>query len=234
MTDEQLESLKRHVAGQTILHTSPFDSLTSHKNTPPVSNDFLTKWISPFYFQLHQYDQKLIDSLLPVKNDITDDIISKALGDFNWRSRQTGAYFAAIKDNKNFIDIIGVHLLKSEVTFACKIYCLVFASFNTPKCVAYLETYLNYYLNKPELFFDQREALEAIVYLDKINGTNLFSKYKDQWTIFLENKPYWKKEIDIDHFEKQMATLERIKKTPANSALQKTGRKWWQKFFGSE
>jgi hypothetical protein len=234
MTDEQLESLKKHVAGQTVLHTSPFESLTSHKNNPSVSNDFLKKWISPFYSQLHHYNQKLIDSLLAVKNDINDDVISKALGDFNWRSRQTGAYFAAIKDNKNFIDIIGVHLLKSEVTFACKIYCVVFASFNTPKCVDYIETYLNYYLNKPDLFFDQREALEAIVYLDKINGTNLFSKYQDLWTNFLENKPYWDKEINTDRFEKQIATLECIKNTPANSTLPKAGQKWWQKLFSSE
>jgi hypothetical protein len=219
MTDEELESLKRHVAGQTFRHSSPFDSLTSHKNDSPVSNDFLKKWISPFYLQLHHYDQKLIDSFVAVKNDITDDIISKALGDFNWRSRQTGAYFAAIKDKQNFIDIIGVHLLKSEVTFACKIYFVVFASFNTKKCIDYIETYLNYYLNKPDLFFDQREALEAIIYLDKVNETNLFSKYQDMWTKFLENKPYWKKEIDIDGFEKQVATIDKVKNTPANSSL---------------
>ena len=212
MTDEELESLKKHVAGQTVRHSSPFDSLDSHKNEPAVSNDFLNKWVSPFYSQLHHYDKKLVDYLGSVKNDITDEIISKALGDFNWRSRQTGAYFAAVKDKQNFIDIIGVHLLKSEVTFACKIYFVVFASFNTKKCIDYIETYLNYYLNKPDLFFDQREALEAIVYLDKINGTNLYSKYRDMWMKFLENKPYWQKSIDFESFEKQVDVINKIKK----------------------
>jgi hypothetical protein len=212
MTEEELESLKKHVAGQTVRHASPFDNLLSYKNTDELSQDFINEWIAPYYGKLHRHDKETTDKFVAVKQKITDDVILKALGDFNWRTRQTGAYFAGITDKQEFIEIIGTHLLKSEVTFACKIYLVVLAYFNNQKCIDYIETYLNYYLNQPDLFFDQREAMEAISYLDRINKTNLSSKYNDTWLKFLENKPYWDKAIDIDHFEIQVQTIDKIKK----------------------
>jgi len=212
MTDEELESLKRHVAGQTVRHASSFDQLISYKNTDELTQDFINEWIVPYYGKLNRPNDVSINNIIAIKEKITDDVILKALGDFNWRTRQTGAYFTGITDKQNFIDIIGTHLLKSEVTFACKIYLVVFASFNTQKCIDYIETYLNYYLNKPDLFFDQREAMEAISYLDIINNTNLSLKYKDPWLKFLENKPYWDKAIDVDSFTVKVQIIDKIKK----------------------
>jgi Family of unknown function (DUF6000) len=212
MTDEELESLKRHVAGQTVLHISPFVNLPSYKNDEPISIDFINKWVKPYYMQLHNPDSKLVEALKKIEVEITDEVILTMLGDFNWRTRQTGAYFSAIKNRKNFIDIIGVHLLKSELTFACKIYLIVFASFNTPRCINYIETYLNYYLNKPDLFFDQLEAMQALKYLDEVNETTLLGKYLDRWAKFLDNKPYWKRDIDIGYFEKHVQIIETLKK----------------------
>ncbi|MBI4946927.1 MAG: hypothetical protein HY840_11080 [Bacteroidetes bacterium] len=144
---------------------------------------------------------------------------SSAAGSFIWRTRQTGAFFAAITDQRQFIDIIGTHLLKSEVCFAGSIYCCVFASFNTPKCVDYLNTYLEYYLTKPDLWFDQGSAMKAIVYLDKINGTNYADKHLINWIEFIKNKEHWEKEIKTDALEKHLIVIQTVRNTPANKTL---------------
>ena len=78
-------------------------------------------------------------------------LMLKNLGDFNWRTRSTGSYFASIKQAYHLEDIIGTHLLKSEVCYAGAEYAKTIASFNTSKSPNYLKKYLTYYLKKPEL-----------------------------------------------------------------------------------
>ena len=129
----------------------------------------------------HYYDEDWIEEVELISSEITEEITLKLLGDFNWRTRLVGAYFSAVKNYQNQIDIIGTHFLKSEVCCVGHIYALILAFYNNSKTINILETYLDYYLAKPELYFDQESALEAIVYLDEINKTNLFKKFKKSW-----------------------------------------------------
>ena len=55
---------------------------------------------------------------LAVRPEIDKSIVSQLLGDFNWRMRSVGARFATYMNYREFEDIIGVHLLKSEVCYA--------------------------------------------------------------------------------------------------------------------
>lgn len=48
-----------------------------------------------------------MSSLSVFKKDGYSKVVLKLLGDFNWRTRQTGAYFAAIQGYSEIIDIIG-------------------------------------------------------------------------------------------------------------------------------
>lgn len=211
MDYKEIEAIKLHVAGATVRHTPPFDDLKSFKNDFELTQDFINKWVNPFYMNIGHTDNEWINKLTSVKKEITSDIIQKNLGDFNWRTRQTGAFFSAITNQTQFIDIIGTHLLKSEVCFAGGIYCQVFASFNLPKCVDFLNLYLDYYLTKPDLWFDQRDAMEAILYLDKLNSTNHFEKHTNNWKEFIKNKPYWDKEITTDNLEKQLSLIQTVR-----------------------
>lgn len=211
MKNNDLEIIKLHIAGATIQHKNPFDSLTAFKNNDELSKDFLNKWVIPFYMKIGNTDSEWYNQLKTIKPEITKEIIKKNLGDFNWRTRQTGAFFSAITNQSEFIDIIGTHLLKSEVCYAGRIYCKVLAYFNTPKCVEYLNIYLDYYLKRSDLWFDQRDALEAICYLDKLNSTHHFDKHLENWGEFLLNKPHWEKEISIENLEKQINFIENLK-----------------------
>ena len=216
MDDKEIEALKLHVAGATVRHISPFDNLKPFKNDVALTQDFINKWVNPFYLKIGDTSNEWINELTSIKSQITTDIIQNNLGDFNWRTRQTGAFFSAITNQTQFIEIIGTHLLKSEVCYAGNVYCKVLASFNTTKCVEYLNTYLDYYLTMPDLWFDQKAAMIAILYLDKINSTNYFDRHINNWTEFIKNRPRWNKEISTSNLEKQLAVIEAVKNTLTN------------------
>ncbi|MFP5439223.1 MAG: DUF6000 family protein [Bacteroidia bacterium] len=211
MLDKIKKAILLHTSGATVRHHTPFEMLESFKNDVELSKEFIEKWVIPFYMDIGQVSETWVNKLLSVKDEITTDITKKNLGDFDWRTRQTGAFFAAIKNQTEFLDIIGIHLLKSEVTYAGKVYCEVLASFNLPESVDYLNQYLDYYLKRPELYFDQREAMEAILYLDRKNGTNHFGMHANNWKNFIKDKPYWPEEINTDSLEKQLHLIETVK-----------------------
>jgi uncharacterized protein DUF6000 len=180
--DDLNEMANLHSAGATVRHISPFSSLPSHKNDADLTDDFIKKWVIPFYMKIGSYgDNTWVETIKEIKHEITPEICLQLLGEFNWRTRLVGAYFAAVKGYTNLIDIIGVHLLKSEVCCVGHVYALVFAFFNTPESREYLIKYLGYYLTTPRLYFDQDWVMKAILYLDKVNGTNNFNEQLIRW-----------------------------------------------------
>lgn len=187
-SNELNEMAKRHSAGATINHASPFSHLPSHKNEFELPESFITKWCVPFYMEIgNVYDTGWVDNIKSVKGSISPEICSALLGEFNWRPRLVGAYFTAVKGYEELIDVIGVHLIKSELCCVGFTYALVLAFFNNQKAIQYLRTYLDYYLTTV-LPFDQRYIAEAVLYLDKKNETDLFDEYWDKWDTFLEKK----------------------------------------------
>ncbi|TRW24837.1 hypothetical protein FMM05_10075 [Flavobacterium zepuense] len=206
------ERLKLHSAGATIIHNSPFSELPAFLNEEQLSKPFIDKWVQSFYMQIGyaEHDNDFYQKVIAIKNEITPEVVAQLLGNFDWRTRQTGAYFAAIKNYTQFIDVIGVHLLKSEVCYAGGIYAFVMAWFNTDKCITYLKTYLDYYLLKPELWFDQAQVLEALKFLDDVNGNNNTAEHLSNWGKFLQNKPYWNKHIETTKIEYQIKQIKKI------------------------
>ena len=192
MTNKK-DSISNHSAGAIIRHKSPFDQLKSYVNKKDIDQDFRDKWVIPYYMDLNRTDAEWVDKMQGVLSEISDEVILTNLGEFNWRSRQTGAYFAAIKNKPEYIEIIGVHLLKSEVCFAGREYAVVLSYFNTEESIDYLNRYLDYYLQQPELPFDQGAVIAAIKCLDEINNSNMLSKHINSWKSFLDKR----KEIDI-------------------------------------
>jgi hypothetical protein len=204
------EQIRLHSAGATVRHKL-FEDLQSYKNNFELTQEFMDTWVVPFYMRIGEEDSKWIELLEATRDKITKEVVATLLGDFNWRTRQVGAYFAAIKDYQDLIDIIGVHLLKSEVTYAGRIYCWALATFNTAQCVDYIDRYLEFYLLKLDLWFDQADAINALAYLDKVNKTNKLEKYLNNWSEFLKNKPYWKKEITTEEIEKQLKIISYVR-----------------------
>ena len=184
-----------HSAGAIIKHISPFHQLKSHRNPEETDQEFRRKWVIPFYMNLRRHDGPDIDKFSQLHHEITDEVVLKLLGEFDWRPRYTGAFFAAIKNKKEYTDIIGIHLLKSEVCVAGIEYSNTLGYFNTKKSIDYLERYLDYYLKHPELYFDQYAVIRALKYTDEVNSTNLLSRHMEAWKTFRDNQ----KQIEIEN-----------------------------------
>ncbi|MNT07382.1 hypothetical protein D3C72_1420820 [compost metagenome] len=179
------EMAQQHSAGAIVRHRSIFADLPSHKNDTELSTDFIRKWVIPFYMEIgYSEDVSWIDDIKALKDEITVDVCLALLGEFDWRPRLVGSYFAAVKGYGQMIDIIGTHLLKSEVCCVGHIYALVLAYFNTDKCIDYLNKYLDYYLTQPGLYFDQEYLMEAVLYADKVNQTENIKSHLNKWTGF--------------------------------------------------
>jgi hypothetical protein len=178
MNDDEIKNIQLHVAGATVRHTNPFDTLQIPSEGVEVDQAFIDKWVIPFYrVNLGNVDEAFKRNARNALLEISPQVIEKLLGHFNWRTRIVGAFFAAVKNWTQFQETIGNLLLKSEVSYAGKGYCLALVTFNTDISSDYLKRYLDYYLQQKDLYFDQAEAMSALAYLDKENQTNHVSNY---------------------------------------------------------
>jgi hypothetical protein len=177
-----------HSAGATIRHKNPFEHLDVPRNDDKLTKEFADKWISPYYMTL-MFDpgEEKIKTFVNGADQFTIDNTKKLLGYFDWRPKITAAYFAAINNHIELEDIIGNLLLKSEVCDAGRAYCFALAIFGSERSKDYLKKYLEYYLSRKELWFDQAYAFCALEYLDE-NESKLFL---DDWNEFVSNKPNW-------------------------------------------
>jgi hypothetical protein len=214
--NSETEEIALHVSGATVRHDNrnPFENLEVPRNGGELSYEFIDRWVAPFYMtSFSNADDTTILMFAEAASEINVDIVKSLLGDFNWRTRIAGAFFAAINNYKEVEDIIGKHLLKSELAYAGSGYCLALAAFTTEKAKDFLTTYLNYYLDRKDLWFNQADAFCALEHLDKDIANTLVGK----WESFVADKEQWKLEISREHFSRCMLTLDKIRKAKALS-----------------
>lgn len=201
---KDLTDIQKHSAGAIVTHRGKFESLLAYSNEVDITQDFRDNWVIPFYMDLSRRDDDWIQKIGQIKSEITDDIILQNLGDFNWRTRSTGSFFATIKNKKEYIEIIGTHLLKSEVCYAGNEYSIALCYFNTKESIQFLNEYLDYYLLHPELYFDQGAVISSIKYLDQINNTGHLSIHLKNWETML----FERKKIEARQHEALLNSLE--------------------------
>lgn len=195
--NDDFDEIALHVSGAIIRHRNPFENVEVPRNDEELTEEFIEKWVVSFYsVSLSNANDIIIETFAETAIDINPDIVLKLLGDFDWRTRITGAYFAAINNYHEFEDIIGKHLLKSEVCFAGTGYCLALATFGTDNAKQYLVRYLDYYLGRKDLWFDQADAFCALAYLDKAEADKLIKKWND----FAADKQNW----NLENYRKQL------------------------------
>jgi hypothetical protein len=204
------KQIKLHSAGTTVRHAGPYADLEVPVSMVAPSNDFIQKWVAPFYMWGIRKPHAFNANYAPIRPEITPEIVSSLLIWFNWRSRIVGAYFAAIEQWTDFSDHIGRLLLRSDVCYAGDGYALALAVFNNEQSIQYLRKYLDYYLGNNDLWFDQGSVMGAVAHLDRINETNILNSYIPKWENFVTNKPNHDLAQSIGAFEAQMNTLKLI------------------------
>jgi hypothetical protein len=199
-----------HSAGATVLHQSPFSGLEVPLDPKELPAEVLDRWVKPFYMARWETVDEAEALFGPIFHEITPSLVLTLLSRVNWRPRITGAYFTAWRRFGAVEPVIGRLLLRSDVCYAGHGYCVALARLNTSTAVDYLREYLDYYLTRPELWFDQQHAMAAITYLDRTNHTDHAAELMPLWNDFVRNKPNWKLEESCRHFAGCMQVIEEV------------------------
>src|SRR4051812_48164581 len=99
--NDETDEIALHVAGATVRHRNPFENIDVSRNREELTEEFIDKWVVPFYMNsLSNLDNATIKNFADTATVINIEIVKQLLGDFDWRTRITGAYFAAINNFK--------------------------------------------------------------------------------------------------------------------------------------
>jgi hypothetical protein len=115
----------------TILHRSPFENLEVPTPAVPMDAGARERWVKPFYMAMPDNLSSVEAALRPLLPEVTSDLITTLLVEFNWRPRTVGAFFVALDRRSDFEDLVGRLLLRSDVCYAGQSYCLALARLNT-------------------------------------------------------------------------------------------------------
>ena len=202
-----------HVAGATVGHDSPFTELETPRSEQPMHPALLSLWSEPFYLiDLTRPDPGVIKQLRTLWPKIERDIVLCLLAEYDWRPRLVAAYLIALKRLPEFDDVIGRMLLRSDVCFAGRGYCLALATSGSDAARAYLRLYLDYYLTRRDLRFDQDHAIAALAYLDQRNGSDHVADYRERWDAFVADKSSWTLEWSLTKFKQDLEGLDAIRR----------------------
>ncbi|MCB2410069.1 DUF6000 family protein [Hymenobacter sp. BT178] len=205
---DQATEIALHIAGATVQHRNPFEQLEAFRNQDELSEEFIEKWVMEFYMpSINRLDDQTMEAFVTASKEITQEIIQQLLGDFDWRPRIVGAYFAAIKGYTDLTDIIGVHLLKSEVCYAGLGYALALATFGGDQSKEYLKMYLDFYLKQKDLWFDQNSVLAALHLISPDEA----SSYFNSWQEYISDKPYHDLSNNIEGMIKSVNIVKQIR-----------------------
>ena len=206
-SNDQATEVALHVAGATNRNHNPFEQLAAYRNQEEPSDEFIDKWVMEFYMvSLARLDDQTFTAFVRASKEVTPDIVCQLLGEFDWRPRIVGAYFAAIKGYEELTNIIGVHLLQSEVCYAGAGYALAFAIFQSERAQDYLKAYLEYYLKQPDLWYDQADALAALHLIAPAEAV----PYLASWQAYTVDKPNHRLEDTIEWMSRSVAKVEQI------------------------
>jgi hypothetical protein len=102
---------------------------------------------------------------------ITDHELSTLL-DSEWRARLTAAWLIGLDRRTRFRDRLAGLLLDSQLVYAGQGYCLALARFETTADTDLLCAYLDRYLPRGDLHYDQHWSVGALLHLDERLGSS--------------------------------------------------------------
>jgi hypothetical protein len=213
MNEGDEKAIVQHIRGAAVVHTSPFATIAVPTVEETTTMEECEKFVVPFYgVSFSGSDGNFLKSLKTIYQEITPELVEKLLTEFDWRPRLTGAFFAALKQFKLFEDHIGRLLLRSDLCFAGRLYCVALVEFNSTNGLGYLRRYLEYYLAKPDLEYNQGEAMGALKCFDAKNGTKHLDEFLPLWKNYIQVMP-WKPDLEkqVANFIQEMDALHEIR-----------------------
>ncbi|WP_217141238.1 DUF6000 family protein [Streptomyces sp. AC627_RSS907] len=144
--------------------------------------------LRPGWPHAERFARHLIDDAATIS-----DAELEALLGYEWRSRFTAAWLIGVGQRATFRERIGDLLLASEFCFSGGAYCFALARFGTHADAEILTTYLDRYLPRTDLRYDQPAALGALLHLDAQLGTHHADRFTEPdglWDPWVQSLPH--------------------------------------------
>ncbi|WP_443064311.1 DUF6000 family protein [Streptomyces sp. NBC_00525] len=129
---------------------------------------------------------------------ITADEVTKLL-EGGWRERRTAAWLVAVSHRTEFRERLGELLLASEVCCAGLAYCVALAGFGTARDADLFAAYLDRYLRRPDLGYDQAVVMGALRFIDLNLGGGHADRFREPgglWEQWLREAPHMNGDSD--------------------------------------
>ncbi|MFI8952236.1 DUF6000 family protein [Streptomyces sp. NPDC053750] len=103
------------------------------------------------------------------------------------RERKTAAWLVAVAHRAELRDLIGRLLLGGEGPYEGAAYCVALAKSGSAADAELLSAYLDRYLSRPGLDYDQALVLGTLLYLDEMRGSKYTTRFtapggpRDRW-----------------------------------------------------
>ncbi|SBT40917.1 DUF6000 family protein [Micromonospora auratinigra] len=130
--------------------------------------------------RLARADSGFVHALRRDAEEIGDEELTLLLqpgGTPDWRPRLVAAYLIGIGRRTRFRETIAHLLLASESCYSGQGYCFALAAFGTGRDAEILSAYLDRYLPRLDLRYDQHWALAALRHLDTRLGTGYAERH---------------------------------------------------------
>ncbi|GAA1552796.1 hypothetical protein GCM10009731_03570 [Streptomyces globosus] len=111
----------------------------------------------------------------------------------SWRERRTAAWLVAVSRRTEFREHLGELLLASEVCCVGLAYSVTLASFGTARDADLLAAYLDRYLRRPDLGYDQAVVMGALQFVDLNLGGGQVDRFRQPgglWQTWLRDAPH--------------------------------------------
>ncbi|MFF3990639.1 DUF6000 family protein [Streptomyces sp. NPDC001797] len=147
--------------------------------------------------QSPEYDRFMRD-LCKDAGLITPNEIAKLL-EGGWRERRTAAWLVAVSRRTEYREGLGQLLLTSEVCCVGLAYSVALASFGTARDADLLAAYLDRYLCRPDLAYDQAIVMGALQFIDLNLGGGHADRFREPgglWQQWLQDAPHMQSDSD--------------------------------------
>ncbi len=168
---------------------NPFSLLELLENEEPLTLEFAEKFIRPFYLS-NWHTGKFQSAFLEVKDLINAELVSTLLGYRNWRSKSTGAMFAAVCGMVELQgNIENVLLARGGSTYLGSTCCEALASFSSESSIECLHKYLDFDLQPSHGWHSQQSAMAALSYIGSQKKEDLTARHMSAWIAFSKANP---------------------------------------------
>jgi hypothetical protein len=163
-------------------HETPFSRLHVRWATGEIPMDFYRKWVLRIFGTGPWCDAASIRAMIdPIRHEITLEVASDLLSLAQYRARFVGGSFVGLLRMEPLEEEVGKLLLRSDGPYSGFAFVVALARLNTRSSRQFLCDYLDYYLTRRDLDFEQPFVLAALEHLDGKNGTRLHESFLDRW-----------------------------------------------------